>query len=209
MPCRGRAAKRCHDDALYHASRGDGAGQGNGRHHGALLLAGTMLLLLLCVGTLALKSRAQAGPSAAPAVVASPTVDPRLVLYQRRVALAAALTHGLWLTGVMAPDLPGHNTFDVALRGPGASAHARELYSVAVGQHARYAHATPPRRADLAYGRCLQANGRGDHGRMDSDGCSNRHHSVATGIWHGQQREVGSVLRKLSWAAIYPGHNCR
>jgi len=46
------------------------------------------------------------------------------VLHQRRVALAAALTHGLWLTGVMAPDLPGHNTFDVALRGPGA-AHTR------------------------------------------------------------------------------------
>lgn len=94
------------------------------RTHAALLLAGIVLLLLLYVGKVALKSRVEAGHSAAPAVVALPTVDPRLVLHQRRVALAATLTHGLRLTGVMTPDLPGHNTFDVALRGPG-TAHTR------------------------------------------------------------------------------------
>jgi hypothetical protein len=85
--------------------------------HGTLVLTGILLVILVGSAALALRAGTVAGKPAASAVAPAPAIDPRLVLHPRTVAIAAVLTNGVRLTGTLAPDLPGKNTFDVALQG--------------------------------------------------------------------------------------------
>jgi hypothetical protein len=85
--------------------------------HGTLVLAGILLVILVGSAALALRAGNVAGNTAGSAVAPAPAIDPRLVLHPRTVAIAAVLTDGARLTGTLAPDLPGKNTFDVTLQG--------------------------------------------------------------------------------------------
>jgi hypothetical protein len=85
--------------------------------HGTLVLTGILLLILVGSAALALRAGNVAGNPATSAVAPAPAIDPRLVLHPRTVAIAVVLTDGVRLTGTLAPDLPGKNTFDVALQG--------------------------------------------------------------------------------------------
>src|SRR5689334_17237233 len=91
---------------------------------GTLVLTGILLVILVGSAELALRAGNAAGNPAAPAVAPTPTIDPRLVLHPHTVAIAVVLTDDVRLTGTLAPDLPGKNTFDVVLQGSLARARS-------------------------------------------------------------------------------------
>ena len=77
-----------------------------------LLGAGVLIVLLGIVGVALRRS----GTPSAAAPIATPTIDPRLVIHARTVPVSATLTLGAQLRGTLYPAYPGRNTLHLVIR---------------------------------------------------------------------------------------------
>ena len=80
----------------------------------ALVAGGGLFVVLIGVGAALLATGQHAAAPVAPA--ATPTVDPRLIVRPRTVAIAGVLSNGLHLAGTFYPAYPGRNTLYLTVR---------------------------------------------------------------------------------------------